>query len=59
MPGLGMVMVEENHIWEVEVMVDDVGQVDHCLIAFIYGNCVRGAWVISYINVWFPVGVIG
>jgi len=37
-PGLRVVVMEENDGGEGVVVVDDVGEVDHCFIAFVDGD---------------------
>jgi len=54
MPSLVMVVVEEHHVGEIMVIIDDVCQVHHCFIAFVLGNGER-VWVVGHVDVWCPV----
>lgn len=39
-----MVVVEEYDVWEMVVVVNYVGEVDHCFIALVDWNCQGSGW---------------
>ena len=46
-PGV-LVRVHENHdVWKVGVVVNYVGEVDHCFVAFVGGKGVASLWLIN------------
>lgn len=58
MPGLMMVVMKEDHVGEGVVVVDDVGEIYHRFVAFVFGNCVGRGGVVGHINVGFPMRIV-
>lgn len=54
MPSLMMIVMEEHHIRQVVVIIDDISQIHHCLVSFVlwYGE---GGGVVGYVDVGCPV----
>lgn len=49
MPGVPLRMSEDGDVREVVVMINDVGQVHHCLVTLIFGRVELGFGVVGHI----------
>jgi hypothetical protein len=58
-PGLVVVVVEEDHVREVGIVINDVGEVHHRFVALVFGNGIFSGRIIGHIDLGFPIRMIG
>jgi nucleoside phosphorylase len=49
-PGIAMGVHEDVDVGQVIVVIDDISQVDHDFVAFIFRGMERRRWIIGYVD---------